>query len=885
MVGDTISQYKILSKLGEGGMGVVYKAEDMKLGRLVALKFLPEHKADSDKDTERFMQEARTASALNHPNVCTIYDIKEEDDRQFIVMEYVDGKTLRDLIQEKQLDYGETVGYALQIGEALNAAHEKEIVHRDVKTENIMITKNNQVKVMDFGLAKLKGAARQTKTMSTVGTLAYMSPEQIKGDKVDTRSDIFSFGVVFFEMLTGRTAFRGEYNSALMYSILNEAPQSLQEFRPDASNDFSEVINKALEKEVEYRYQSISGVLSDLKRLKRDTGKISLKTVDEIKASKSSSESFAQRSDISSTKPATPSKRKRLIKPVLYAAGAAILFIAVFILLFQKYKDADKIELGQSQKLTYAAGMEIDPELSPDGKMIAFSSGTMGQTHLFIRQITGGRTIALTEGLNGDHRLPKWSPDGTKIAFQSKGSVYIVPSLGGNPKLLIENASCPAWSPDGKQIAYVRGRAIYTQLVYGGESKKITDVKSPAFLSWSPNGQLITCSSGNYSFIGGNIAASSVCVVSVKQGNPIFITDRKYLNTCPVWMPDGKNILYISDRDGSRDVYKISISKDGKTAGKPERITTNLNPFILSLSSDGKKLAYSLLTNSQNIWKIRIPDEEPVSAAEAKPVTTGNQKIEGFDVSLDGNWLTFDSNLRGNQDIYKMSLVSKDMEPEQLTTNRSIDFIPSWSPDGKTIAFYSFRNGNRDIYLISSNGTSLQQLTDFPAAEQYPDWSPDSKSLVFTSGKTGRIMLYIISKKNDGLNWGEPRQLTFNGGFFPKWSPDGKLIAYWSGNGISVIPPEGGTSRKLIQHSDPSSFFPAWSPDSKTVYFKAKNKERNSSIWSVPVSGGIPKLLVKFDDPARKSNRPEFTTDGQHFYFTITDYQSDIWLLNLLNDK
>jgi len=282
MIGQIISHYKITEKLGEGGMGVVYKAHDARLDRTVALKFLPSHIYVGDVERERFLQEARAAAALNHPNACTIHDIGEHDSLPFIVMEYVDGETLRHKIRQELPSLKDVVEYAVQIAEALKAAHEKEIVHRDIKSENIMITPRGQIKVMDFGLAKLKGSVKLTKTSSTIGTLAYMAPEQIQGQEVDARSDIFTFGVVLFEMVTGQMPFGGEYDSAMMYAILNEEPQSPVAIRPDIPEKLSDVISKALEKDPDLRYQVVKGMLADLKRLKRDSGRVLRTAVVEV---------------------------------------------------------------------------------------------------------------------------------------------------------------------------------------------------------------------------------------------------------------------------------------------------------------------------------------------------------------------------------------------------------------------------------------------------------------------------------------------------------------------------------------------------------------------------------------------------------------------------
>jgi serine/threonine protein kinase len=281
MIGQTISHYKIVEKLGEGGMGIVYKAQDLKLDRLVALKFLPQHLTANEIEKARFLQEAKAASALNHPNVCTIYGIEEYEGQQFIEMEYVDGKTLREMILGRGevtsplLRMGDAISYAIQIGEALQEAHQKGIIHRDIKTDNIMVNSKNQIKVMDFGLAKLKGSLKLTKTSSTVGTLAYMAPEQIQGGDVDARSDIFSFGVVIYEMLTGKLPFRGEHDTAIMYSILNEEPESALKYRPEISTEFEHFFARALEKDPEDRYQSIVDMVSELRRIQKQSSRVS----------------------------------------------------------------------------------------------------------------------------------------------------------------------------------------------------------------------------------------------------------------------------------------------------------------------------------------------------------------------------------------------------------------------------------------------------------------------------------------------------------------------------------------------------------------------------------------------------------------------------------
>jgi serine/threonine-protein kinase len=358
MIGTTISHFRILQKLGEGGMGVVYKAEDQKLKREVALKFLPVHLTATEEERARFVQEAQSAATLNHPNVCTIYGIEEHEGQQFIEMEYVDGLTLRQKIQGKQLKGDEAIDYAIQIGEALVEAHGKGIVHRDVKAENIMVNSKNQAKVMDFGLAKLRGSLRLTKTSSTIGTLAYMAPEQIQGEEVDARSDIFSFGVVVFEMLTGRMPFRGEHEAAMMYSILNEDPEPLTNQRQDVPADLERIIQRALEKDPGDRYQHADDMVSELRRLKKKSGRVS-----RVTAGIQQPAAVGQVPPPAGEPVTAPTSRepgKRMLKPVpiiAAVAGGMVVVLAVVFLFFQPK------EAIQSMAVLPFANESGDPEL------------------------------------------------------------------------------------------------------------------------------------------------------------------------------------------------------------------------------------------------------------------------------------------------------------------------------------------------------------------------------------------------------------------------------------------------------------------------------------------------------------------------------------------
>ncbi len=333
MIGQTISHYKILEKLGEGGMGVVYKAQDLKLDRIVALKFLPHHLTANEAEQARFLQEAKAASALNHPNVCSIHSIGEHEGQSFIDMEFVEGQTLRQKVLvgadgRPPLQVNDAIGYAIQIGEALHEAHSKGIVHRDIKCENIMVNARNQIKVMDFGLAKLKGSLKLTKASSTVGTLAYMAPEQIQGAEIDGRADIFSFGVVLFEMLTGKLPFRGEHDAAIMYSILNEEAEPLTKYLPEAGSELLHVINRALEKDPEERYQTVNDMVIELRRTKKDSGRVSRKTLTQIPVFAPAPISN-ERTDSASVE--RPSSRKKTLLVVLAVCVVVVVGALLFL--------------------------------------------------------------------------------------------------------------------------------------------------------------------------------------------------------------------------------------------------------------------------------------------------------------------------------------------------------------------------------------------------------------------------------------------------------------------------------------------------------------------------------------------------------------------------
>jgi len=872
-------RYQVIEELGKGGMGKIYKVFDKEISAKIALKLLkPEIVADKNT-VERFRNELKVAREISHKNICRMYDLGRDGGLYYITMEYVPGEDLRNMIRmSRQLGAGTAIIVAEQICDGLAEAHRHGTIHRDLKPSNIMIDRDGNVRIMDFGIARSVEAKGLTGAGTIIGTPEYMSPEQVEDKDVDRRSDIYSLGIILYEMLTGSVPFEGETPFAVGMKHKGEIPRDPREINSQIPENLSRLILKCLEKSKEKRFQTAEELRSDLEKIEK-----AIPVTERI---------IAKRKPVTSKEITVKFNLRKLFLPAV--ALAALLLVAAYFL-FRPGPEIFEVKIDRTQRITHDPGLEIDPAISPDGKMIAYATRASGKMSLFVRQIAGGRPVALTEGLPGDSHWPQWSPDGTQISFRSENSIYIMPALGGIPKKLAgaspqQLVYCSAWSRDGRQIAYNINNSIFALALDGGEPQKITETAyphpHPYSLCWSPDGSKIAGVLGNPIFLFGvtalgNIAPSSIWVFPAKGGNPLQVTDDKSLNVSPVWMPDGRHLLYVSDEKGGRDVYLLALDDAGKPLGPSARLTTGLHAHTISLSEAGDRLAYSEFTHTANIWSIRIPKDGPVSISEARQVTTGNQTIEGIDISSDGKWMVYDSSLNGNQDIYKMPIGGG--EPEQLTSDPSDEFLPRWSPDGREIAFFYWKRGNRDLTLMMADGSKFQQLTNDPASESYPNWSPDGQRLVYTSGQTGHGEVFVISRENKEAMWGTPHQLTSNGAHQgAKWSPDGRLIAYTNSQGLWAIPAEGGEPRSLVEGGELDTQLnfrqPAWSKDSRTVYCMAYDAENRASFWSVTASGREAKLLVKFDDPTRQSSRSEFACDGERFYFTLAEYESDIWV-------
>jgi len=757
--GCTISHFRVGELLGSGGMGMVYAAEDIRLRRPVALKFLPPELVRDPEAKARFLTEARAASALDHTNLCTIHEVGEsEDGLLFLAMPRYDGESLDRRIAPGPLPVEEALEIVIQAACGLAKAHEHGIIHRDVKPGNLFVTRDGVVKVLDFGIAKLAGEVGPTPTGSALGTPSYMAPDQMRGEAVDARADVWSLGVVLYEMLAGRRPFVGGAGAAVVHAVLHEDPGSLAHLRPDVPAELDRIISRMLAKDPGQRHADAAEALADLR-------------------------SVSGLPSMGSLSPSVPRRPRRWLAWAALGVVALTAGVAVGLLAWRRDDAAPALQPGQIAQLTDLPGSEMFPSLSPDGTFFVYAKSFGGNVDLFLQRVAGGHPINLTANSQADDYQAAFSPDGQQIAFRSDrdgGGIFLMGATGESVRRLTDFGFNPAWSPDGRKIAVAtegafdpRRRSSLSQIfqidIATGvkQSLAVQDGVQPA---WSPHGLRIA-----YWGVAQPGNRRVIWTIPVDGGTPVTIVDDNFYNWSPLWSPDGGFLYFASDRGGSMNLWRVAVDeRSGRVVSTPQPITTSSEWSAQpSLSRDGRRLIYATESGRSFVELVPFDPETGRVAGPSSLAYQGARAIRSCDVSPDGAWLALGA-ASPTEDVLLIRPDGSDLR--QLTNDRERDRTPFWAPGGSRILFSSNRSGKYEIWTIRPDGSELTQVTHVPDQPVYlPFWSPDGKRIGFALGSHGSALLDLFSAHSQPRVLPSAKDgLSFEG---MAWSEDGQFLA------------------------------------------------------------------------------------------------------------
>jgi serine/threonine protein kinase/Tol biopolymer transport system component len=800
VIGKTVSHYRILEKLGGGGMGVVYKAEDTKLGRTVALKVLPPERVADPNRKRRFVQEARAASALNHPNIIVIHDIDEAEGVHYIAMECVEGKTLDRLIARHGLRVNEALKYAVQMAAALAKAHSAGIVHRDLKPTNVMVTDDGLVKVLDFGLAKLTEAAPTgdaetavtleptTEEGMIVGTVGYMSPEQAEGKAVDARSDVFSFGSVLYEMLTGQRAFQGETKVSTIAAILREEPKPLSQVVEGLPREVERIVKRCLRKDPAHRFQHMDDLKVALEELKEESDSGELATTSIL-------------------------ERKRFPRTALVTIVALAVATIGAALAYWLTRPLPPPRILSSVQIT-DDGRPKFGALVTDGSRVYFNEDLGGPRGIAQVSAAGGETVPVS-ALEPGYELLDISPNRAEllVGFRGllEGPFWLVPTLGGSPRRLGDLVGLDAtFSPDGLKILYTKSGGLFLARSDGTESRKLVSVAgNPMWPRWSPDGTLL-----RFTLQDTGTGLTSLWEVSADGANlhPLLPGwSNPPDECCGNWTPDGKHFVFQSSRTGLSTIWAIREKAGllGKASREPIQLTAGpIGTGSPVPATDGKKL---FVLGGQARGQLLRYDAKSRQFAPY----LGGISATGVDFSRDGQWVAYLAYPEGSlwrskaDGSQRLQLTSPPMRPQ----------LPRWSPDEKRIVFYSQTTGRPyKIYIVSAEGGTPQQQMPGERHEHDPGWSPDGNSLVFgrhpslEDATGGHVAIHLFDLRTHQIS-----TLPGSEGYWAaRWSPDGRYIAALEGDTGLVL--FDFTTNKWVELLKALVGYPNWSRDGKWVY-------------------------------------------------------------------
>ncbi len=883
-INKTFGHYRIESMLGVGGMGEVYLATDDKLRRKVALKILPAEYTSNDERVKRFQLEARAISALNHPNIVTIYDVGNIDGINYIATEYVEGKTLRELVGVN-LKIKDVLGIIIQSCEALSAAHNAKIIHRDIKPENIMIRPDGYVKILDFGLAKLAEIDlntlknfNQTAKGVIIGTPAYMSPEQVADDKVDHRTDLWSIGVVLYELLTNTNPFKKENRQTTFQAILSQEPLLASSLNSEISAELDQILIKALEKDADLSYQTASDLRADLKRIKRE--------LDSSPSLRSTGKTLTQRrEDIK--------KRRPFLIPIF--AGLFLLLTAFGIWFFVTRSSTsveNKIAVewanAKNVQTTDSPWVEGYPSISPDGKNIIFASDVNNDRNIYLQRIGGKNLTNLTANSKESDTMPTFSSDGKLIAFRSErnpSGIYVMEETGENARRVSEIGFHPSWSPDNSKIAVSdRAAAVHSVHTVPNSRIYILDAKTGAAVkletkgdaimpNWSPNGHRIA-----FWFVAeGNLAG--IATVPSTGGEPVIIAENASTDWNPVWSPDGKFIYFVSDRSGSMGCWRVAIDeKTGAQLAEPEFVSTpSKYSRHLAFSRDGKTLAYVSYDSQSNLQSVAFDPKTLKISGEPKWITRGDKETSSPDLSPNGEMFVVRQPTRTQEDLAVFDKTGGNLR--SLTNDKFRERIPRWSPDGKKIAFHSDRSGKYQIWTINPDGSNLEQITfTEKTGINAAVFSPDGLRLAFTElveNTQTSSMLNLTQKWSEQTPQPLPPMPNNQSFSVRDWSADGKksLFIYFEPdgdeNGIGVFNFDTNNFERITE----TGTSPFWLNDNRHFIFTDRN-----TIWLCDTQT---KQTTELYKPfAYEIQHANIAPDNKSIFFRYLQVDADVWLLD-----
>jgi Tol biopolymer transport system component len=890
-------------------MGEVYEARDEHLDRSIALKILPPELVQNDDRVRRFVQEAKSASGLNHPNIVTIYDIGHTEPSQsqeggetesagpvhFIAMELVRGRTLRDKIHHEQAPLKELLRWLAQSAEGMAKAHAAGIVHRDLKPENIMISNDGFAKILDFGLAKLTerkvsgegvgsvaatDVRHKTREGTVLGTVGYMAPEQVQGKVVDERSDIFSFGCILYEATTRQRPFDADSDIETMHQIITAQPTAVIEVNPDAPSELRKLIRRCLAKDPDKRYQSMKDLSLELFDLVEEFDQLSV--------------SAASRSSGSGDAAPIVSARSRWILPGAIALAGLALAAAVYFALRPRTAAAPAATGALNAKftqLTDLGGLEDQPSLSPDGLYVAYAADPapdVPRSDIFLLRVGGRNPINLTQGSPDNDEMPAFSPDGQWIAFRSGrggGGIYLMGATGESVRRIADFGYNPSWSPNGKQIVVSteggnnpRGRTTTAQLwivdVQGGAKKKIFDGDAVQ-PQWSPDGKRIAFWSLPYSQRG----QRDISTIPAEGGKPVQITDDPALDWSPAWSGDGKTLFFASDRGGSMNLWRVPIDPStGAAAGAAQALTTPSSwSGEISVARAAPRIVFASLAGEINIHKLAFEPAGAIASSSDTAVTTGTTLFLEADPSPDGSQVATRS-WSGQEDIY---LVRPDGTGlRKVTDDPAKDRGPRWSPDGKQIAFYSDRSGRYEIWVIDPEGGNLRQVTKTEGRSLwFPTWSPDGKKVAVSNEQ--RATIFDLTQPWP-VTKGEPLAPMAEGLVMEvsDWSPDGRYLVGFSRkgaeewNGLWVYSVESRSYEKITDTGSSYPSRPAWLADSRRFVFAHDGK-----LW---VADRVTRESKPIYEPLGYFlQTPRVSRDQRTIFFMKSRDEGDIWMATL----